>query len=46
MYVGAVDNDFTPIILGGLIASDNIKRIHFVGEISNIISFRALMKLL
>ena len=45
-YVGADDNDFTPIILRSAIASDNPSRIKFVEEISNLISIGALRKLL
>ena len=45
-YIGAQDNDFTPIIMRSAIASDNPNRIKFVEEISNIISIGALRKLL
>ncbi len=45
-YVGAEDNDFTPIILRGALASDNPKNVRFVEEISNLISIGALRKLL
>jgi nicotinamidase-related amidase len=45
-YVGAEDNDFTPIILRSAIASGKPNRVKFVEEISNLISIGALMKLL
>jgi nicotinamidase-related amidase len=45
-YVGAEDNDFTPIILRSAIASGNPNRIKFVEEISNIVSIGALKKFL
>jgi nicotinamidase-related amidase len=45
-YIGADDNDFTPIILRSAIASDNPNHIVFVEEISNLISIGALKKLL
>ena len=45
-YIGAQDNDFTPIIMRSAIASDNPNRVKFVEEISNIISIGALRKLL
>ena len=45
-YVGADDNDFTPIILRSAIASDNPDHARFVEEISNLISIGALKKLL
>ncbi len=45
-YVGAQDNDFTPIIMRSAIASDNPSRVKFVEEISNLISIGALRKLL
>ena len=45
-YIGAQDNDFTPIIMRSAIASDNPNHIKFVEEISNIISIGALRKLL
>jgi nicotinamidase-related amidase len=45
-YRGAQDLDFTPIILKGSLASDNAEHIRFVEEISEIISYGALKKLL
>jgi nicotinamidase-related amidase len=45
-YVGAEDNDFTPIILRSAIASGNPNRVKFVEEISNIVSIGALRKFL
>jgi nicotinamidase-related amidase len=45
-YVGAEDNDFTPIILRSAIASDNPNRIKFVEEILNLVSIGALRKFL
>ncbi len=45
-YVGAEDNDFTPIILRSAIASDNPEHIRFVEAISNIVSIGALRKML
>jgi len=45
-YRGAQDFDFTPIILKDSLASDNAKHIRFVQEISEIISYGALKKLL
>ncbi len=45
-YVGAEDNDFTPIIIRSAIASANPSRIKFVEDISNIISLGALRVLL
>ena len=45
-YRGAQDFDFTPIILKGSLASDNAEHIRFVEEISEIISYGALKKLL
>jgi nicotinamidase-related amidase len=45
-YIGAQDNDFTPIIMRSSIASDNSSRVKFVEEISNIISIGVLRKLL
>jgi len=45
-YVGAEDNDFTPVILRSAIASGNTNHIKFVEEISNLISIGALTKLL
>lgn len=45
-YVGAEDNDFTPIILRSAIASDNPEHIRFVEAISNIISIGALRRML
>ncbi len=45
-YIGAQDNDFTPIMLRGSLASDNLSRIKFVEDISNLISIGALRKLL
>jgi len=45
-YRGALDHDFTPIILKGSLASDNPERIRFVEEISETISYGALKTLL
>jgi nicotinamidase-related amidase len=45
-YVGAEDNDFTPIILRSAIASGNPNRVKFVEEISNLVSIGTLQKLL
>ena len=45
-YVGAEDNDFTPVILRSAIASGNPNHIKFVEEISNLISIGALTKFL
>ncbi len=45
-YIGAQDNDFTPIVLRGSLASDNPDRIKFVEDISNLISIGALRELL
>ena len=45
-YVGAEDNDFTPVILRSAIASGNPNHIKFVEEISNLISVGALKKFL
>jgi nicotinamidase-related amidase len=45
-YRGAQDNDFTPIILRGSIASDNKEHIRFVEEITETISDGALKTLL
>lgn len=45
-YIGAQDNDFTPIIMRSSIASDNPSRVKFMEEISNIVSIGALRKLL
>lgn len=45
-YVGADDNDFTPIILRSAIASDNPDHAKFVEEISNLISIGALKNML
>lgn len=45
-YRGAQDFDFTPIILKGSLASENAEHIKFVEEISEIISYGALKKLL
>lgn len=45
-YIGADDNDFTPIILRSAIASDNPDHVKFVEEISNLVSIGALKKLL
>ena len=45
-YVGAQDNDLTPIILRSGIASDTPVRAKFVEEISNVVSIGALRKLL
>lgn len=45
-YRGALDHDFTPIILKGSLASGNSERIRFVEEISETISYGALKTLL
>ncbi|MCJ7422672.1 isochorismatase family protein [Candidatus Bathyarchaeota archaeon] len=45
-YRGAQDFDFTPIVLKGSLASDNIEHIRFVEEITETISFGALKALL
>ena len=45
-YRGALDHDFTPIILKGSLASDNPEHIRFVEEISEAISYGALKTLL
>ena len=45
-YRGAQDLDLTPIILRGSLASDNLKNIKFVENISNIISYGVLKKML
>jgi nicotinamidase-related amidase len=45
-YIGAEDNDFTPVILRSAIASGNPNHIKFVEEISNLISIGALTKFL
>jgi nicotinamidase-related amidase len=45
-YRGAEDLDFTPIILRGSLASDSPEHIKFVENISNIISYGALKKVL
>jgi hypothetical protein len=45
-YRGALDHDFTPIILKGSLASGNPERIRFVEEISETISYGALKTLL
>ena len=45
-YRGAQDLDLTPIILRGSIASDSQENIKFVESISDIISFKALRKVL
>jgi nicotinamidase-related amidase len=45
-YIGADDNDFTPVILRSAIASDNPDHVKFVEEISNLVSIGALKKLL
>ncbi len=45
-YIGAQDNDLTPIILRSGIASDTPVRAKFVEEISNVVSIGALRKLL
>ena len=45
-YRGAKDLDFTPIILKGSLASDNAEHIRFVEEISEIISYGALKRML
>jgi nicotinamidase-related amidase len=44
--LGAQDIDLTPIILRGALASSNLKNIHFVESISDIISYGALKKVL
>ena len=45
-YRGAQDFDFTSIMLKGSLASDNAEHVRFVEEISEIISYGALKKLL
>jgi len=45
-YRGAQDLDFTPIILKGSLASDNLEHIRFVEEITETISYGALKSLL
>jgi len=45
-YRGAQDLDFTPILLKGSLASENAEHIRFVEEISEIISYGALKKML
>jgi len=45
-YRGALDLDFTPIILKGSLASDNSEHIRFVEEITETISCGALKALL
>ncbi len=45
-YRGALDYDFTPIVLKGSLASGNPERIRFVEEISETISYGALKTLL
>ena len=45
-YRGSEDYDLTPIILRGAIASGNTDRIKFVENICDIISYRALEKVL
>ena len=45
-YRGAQDFDFAPIILKGSLASKNAEQIRFVEEISEIISYGALKKML
>jgi len=45
-YRGAQDQDFAPILLRGGLASDTPENIKFVENISEIISFRALAKIL
>jgi nicotinamidase-related amidase len=45
-YRGAQDHDLMPILLRGALASDNVENIGFVERISEIISFRALKKVL
>jgi nicotinamidase-related amidase len=45
-YVGALDFDFTPIMLKDSLASDNAEHIRFVQEITETISLGALKKLL
>ena len=45
-YRGAQDLDLTPIVLRGSLASGNLENIKFVESISEIISLRALEKVL
>jgi nicotinamidase-related amidase len=45
-YRGALDLDFTPILLRDSLASGSQNRIRFVEEISDVISYGALEKLL
>ena len=43
-YRGALDLDFSPILLRGSLASSTPERIHFVEEICDVISYGALEK--
>ena len=45
-YRGAEDLDLTPIVLRSALASDDPSRIKFVEDISNVISYGALKKVL
>lgn len=45
-YRGALDLDLTPIILKGSLASGNEKYIQFVENISNLITYKVLEKIL
>ena len=45
-YRGALDHDLTPVILKNGIAGRNKKNIRFVEDISNIISYQILKKIL
>ena len=45
-YRGALDVDLTPIMLRGSLASDNRKNIEFVDNISDVITYKVLRKLL
>ena len=45
-YRGALDLDLTPVILKNAISSDNKEHIRFVEDISNIMSYSVLTKIL
>ena len=45
-YRGAQDVDLTPVILRGSLASSNLENIKFVENISNIVSYTVLKKVL
>jgi nicotinamidase-related amidase len=44
-YQGAKDRDLTPIVLRGSLASETPERIRFVEEITDIVSFNVLKKM-